>query len=135
MKLITKNIHYAIKALLYFSKYRKKIISVGELVEKLGVRRAFLRGILQVLSRHKILVSLRGANGGFILKRRADEIKILELINIFRKADSIIECLFEKGICPHPKKCLLIKKISGIEDRLNNVLGKLTIADLLKSVK
>ncbi|MFA6358038.1 MAG: Rrf2 family transcriptional regulator [Candidatus Omnitrophota bacterium] len=134
MKLVTKNIHYAIKSLLYFAQYPVKVISVNELVKKLNMRRAFLRRILQVLSRQRILKSLKGYGGGFILNIKPDKIRIIDVVNIFRKEANILDCLLEKDICLYPNKCLLMRKMKNIEVQLNNTLSKLTIAKLLKSI-
>jgi len=60
MKLVTKKIHYAIKSLLYFGTRPGQVISVDTLTKRLKMRRPFLRGILQSLSRHRVLTSLRG---------------------------------------------------------------------------
>ncbi|MFA5150242.1 MAG: Rrf2 family transcriptional regulator [Candidatus Omnitrophota bacterium] len=134
MKLVTKNIHYAIKSLLYFAQRPAKVITVSELVKKLKMRRAFLRRILQALSKHKVLDSLRGSGGGFILNLSPEKIRIIDIVTIFRNEADVIGCLLEKGICPQPDKCLLMRKLTNIEFQLNNTLSQLTIAKLLKSV-
>ncbi|MDD5109443.1 MAG: Rrf2 family transcriptional regulator [Candidatus Omnitrophota bacterium] len=134
MKLVTKNIHYAIKSLLYFAQRPAKVITVSELVKKLKMRRAFLRRILQALSKHKVLDSLRGSGGGFILNLSPEKIRIIDIVTIFRNEANVIGCLLEKGICPQPDKCLLMRKLTNIEFQLNNTLSQLTIAKLLKSV-
>lgn len=134
MKLITKNIHYAVKSLLYFAKDPTRVVSVNELVKKLNMRRAFLRRILQVLSGHKILNSLKGHGGGFILSTKPDKIRIIDIVHIFRNETNTISCLLEKDICPQPNKCLLMWEIKEIESRLNKTLRQLTITKLLKSI-
>lgn len=134
MKLVTKNIHYAVKSLLYFSRYPLQVISVNELVEKLDMRRAFLRKILQVLSRKGILKALRGYKGGFVLNVNPDKIRIIDIINTFRDGVDITGCLLDKDICPQPGKCLFMQEIKGIEGRLNTALSRLTIAKILKSI-
>jgi len=134
MKLVTKNIHYAIKSLLYFAKDTARVISVNELVKKLNMRRAFLRRILQALSKQGILKSLKGNGGGFILNIKPDKIRIIDIVHIFRNETDIISCLLEKDICPQPDTCLLMRKMKGIESQLNNTLRQLTITKLLKSI-
>ncbi|MDD5156211.1 MAG: Rrf2 family transcriptional regulator [Candidatus Omnitrophica bacterium] len=134
MKLVTKNIHYAVKSLLYFAKDPARVLSVNELVEKLDMRRAFLRKILQVLSKHGMLRSLKGHNGGFMLNIKPDKIRVIDIINIFRDEADIMGCLLEKDICPQPDKCLLMREMKEIELQLNNALRQLTIATLLKSI-
>lgn len=134
MKLVTKNIHYAIKSLLYFTLNSSRVISVNELVKKLNMRRAFLRRILQALSKQKILKSLKGNSGGFILRINPDKIRILDIVRIFHNEIDIINCLLDKQICPQPDTCLLMHKVKNIEFQLNNALKQLTITKLLKSM-
>ena len=107
---------------------------MNELVKKLNMRRAFLRRILQALSKQGILKSLKGNGGGFILNIKPDKIRIIDIVHIFRNETDIISCLLEKDICPQPDTCLLMRKMKGIESQLNNTLRQLTITKLLKSI-
>jgi len=134
MKLITKNIHYAIKSLFYFALNPGRVISVNELVRKLNMRKAFLRRILQALSKRGILKSLKGNGGGFMLNINPNKIRVIDIVGIFRDDADIFSCLFEKDICPQPAKCLLMKEIKKTEVQLNDALRRLTIAKLFKSI-
>ena len=134
MKLVTKNIHYAIKALLYIAKNSTRVISSNELVKKLNMHRAFLRRILQVLSKQGVLKSLKGNGGGFMLNINSDKIRVIDIVGIFRDGADIFSCLFEKDICPQPAKCFLMKEIKKTEAQLNDALRRLTIAKLFKSI-
>ena len=134
MKIVTKDIHYAIKSLLYFARDPGGIISANELVKKLNMRRAFLRRILQALSRQGVLKSLKGSGGGFMLNTKPDKIRVIDIVNIFRLDTDIFSCLFEKDICPKPGKCLLMQEMKKIEFRLHSALTQLTIAKLFKSI-
>jgi len=134
MKLVTKKIHYAIKALLYIAKNPTKVISVNELVKKLNMRKAFLRRILQVLSKEGILRSLKGSGGGFLLNIKPDKIHVIDIVSIFRDDTDIFSCLFERDICPQPSRCLLMQEMKKIETQLNKALRRLTIGKLLKSI-
>jgi Rrf2 family protein len=134
MKLVTKNIHYAIKSLLYFTKDTAKVVSVNELVKKLNMHRAFLRKILQALSKEGILRSLKGNGGGFMLNIKPDKIRVIDIVSIFRDDADIFSCLFEKDICPQPGSCLLMQEIKKTEAQLNRALRQLTIGKLLKSI-
>ena len=84
MKLVTKNIYYAIRSLLYIAQDRQKVVSVSDLVKKLNMHRAFLRRILQILSKHKILRSIKGKGGGFVLDIHPSKLLVIDIIEIFR---------------------------------------------------
>ena len=133
MRLITKNIYYAIRSLLYIAQKPNEMTSVSELVDKLNMHRAFLRKILQVLSKHEILKSSRGQGGGFVLNIRPSKLRIIDVMEIFRGKEDLINCLLEKGICPYPEDCALMAKMKDIEENLYRALETTTIATLLKS--
>ena len=134
MKLVTKKIHYAIKALLYIAKNPTRVVSVNELVKKLNMRKAFLRRILQVLSKEGILRSLKGSGGGFLLNIKPDKIHVIDIVSIFRDDTDIFSCLFARDICPQPSRCLLMQEMKKIETQLNKALRRLTIEKLLASI-
>lgn len=135
MRLINKNIYYAIRSLLYIAQKQDKIIPVSELVDKLKMRRAFLRRILQILSKHKILRSIKGKGGGFVLDIHPSKLRVIDIIEIFRGKVDIMNCLLEKDACPHPDNCVLMAKMKDIEKRLYRTLETTTIAALLKNRK
>jgi len=135
MKLVTKNIYYAIRSLLFIAQESGKVVSVSDLVKKLNMHRAFLRRILQILSKHKILRSIKGKGGGFVLNIGPSKLRIIAIIEIFRGKVDIMNCLLEKDICPYPNDCVLMAKMKGIERRLHKTLEATTIATLLKNRK
>ena len=133
MRLLNKNIYYSIRSLLYIAQKRDEVISVSELVNKLKMRRAFLRRILQVLSRHRILKSLKGKGGGFVLNIKPSKLRVIDIIRIFRGKIDIMDCLLEKDICPYPAECTLMAKMKDIRGKLYRTLETTTISALLKN--
>jgi len=133
MRLVTKNIYYAIRSLLYIAQKPNTVVSASELVKKLKMQQAFLRRILQILGQHKILKSLKGKGGGFVLNIRPSKLRIIDIIKIFRGEVDIMSCLLEKNVCPHPDDCLLMAKMKDIERKLYRALKTTTIATLLKN--
>ena len=133
MRLINKNIYYAVRSLIYIAQKQDETTSVAELVSKLKMRRAFLRRILQVLSRHGILKSSKGKGGGFLLNMQPSKLRIIDVVRIFRGKIDIMNCLLEKDVCPHPDECVLMAKMKDIERKLYRTLKTTTIATLLKS--
>ncbi len=130
MKLITRNTDYALRALCYIAKHRT-IVSVDELVAKLGVPRSFMRKILQRLNNKKVLASCRGQGGGFKLKKRPERISVIDIICIFQGQAGLNACFLKKDICPNRGRCLLRKKILLIEKDVLSKLKRITIASLV----
>jgi len=132
MKLITRNTDYALRAICFIARNQKRAVSATELVEKLKIPRSFLRSLLQVLNRKKVLKSSRGQGGGFLLARSPEKIFLVDLIAIFQGPLKLNECFLKKLSCPNKKTCGLRKKIQSIEAYVVKELNSITIASLLE---
>ena len=134
MKLITRNTDYALRALCYIAKQNKSKVTVEELVNKLGVPQPFMRKILQLLSRNKVLESSKGQGGGFKLSVPANKLYLIKIMRIFQGEVSLNGCLLKKDICPNKGKCVLRKKINTIEQGMLRQLKAISVASLVGGV-
>jgi Rrf2 family protein len=131
MKLITRDTDYAVRALCCIAKAGKKVVSVRDLTKELRIPRPFLRKILQILNKKKILKSYKGGGGGFSLSGNAKNITVFDLMEIFQGPFKITEHRFKNKVCPHTKKCKLKKKLDTIERSVERNLKSIILADLL----
>ena len=115
MKLITRDTDYAIRAICFIAKRKKELISASELVRCLKIPRPFLRKILQILNKKRILKSVKGKGGGFHLLFPPNKIFLLDLIRIFQGPLKLNECIFKNNVCPNIKTCRLKKRIDNIQ--------------------
>ncbi len=132
MKLITRNTDYALRALCYIAKQDKSKVSAEELVNKLGVPQPFMRKILQLLSKNKVLESSKGQNGGFKLRIPAGKIYLIKIMRIFQGELGLNACFLKKNICPNKGKCVLRKKLNSIEEDVIRQLKAINIASLIE---
>jgi len=131
MKLITRNTDYALRSVCFIARHRERTISAAELVRELKIPRPFLRKIMQLLTKKRILKSSKGVGGGFVLAVSAEKIFLTDLIRIFQGPLNLNECFFKKMPCPNMKKCVLRKKIKKIEQYVFGELKTITVASLL----
>lgn len=131
MKLVTRDTDYAVRALCFIARRRDRIVSVNELVDCLNVPKPFIRKILQILNKEKLLKSYRGKGGGFMLAGDYKKITLLKLIEIFQGPVRVCDHSFKKKLCHEIKKCPLKRKLDGIEDHVKDELSDITIASLL----
>lgn len=131
MKLLTRDTDYAVRALLFMAKQRETKISVSELVKQLKIPRPFLRKILQLLNKKKIVQSYKGQCGGFLLATPPDRIFLLDLIEIFQGPLKLNECLFKKNICPDVLTCVLKTRIEYIQQYVVSQLSSIDLTSLL----
>ncbi len=137
MKLITRDIDYAVRALIFIGNNNKDnsdstAVSISEIVEKLDVPKPFMRKILQVLSSNGILTSHKGNKGGFNLALKPEEVFLYDIVEIFQGKFSLNDCLFKKNICPDRSRCLLKKKIDSIQEQVEDELKKISLKSLME---
>ena len=119
MKLITRDIDYAVRALIYMADNKNEgAVPVPELVDELGITRPFLRKIMQVLAKAGVVESYKGNKGGFRLIKKPGDIYLIDLIEIFQGKFSLNECLLNKGICPNESNCILKDRVEDIEEKV-----------------
>ena len=132
MKLITREIDYAVRALKYMAEKDVEKVQVTELEERLGVTRPMLRKIMQELAKCGIVISYKGKNGGFSLNKKPGDIHLIDLVEIFQGKFSMNECILNKDICPNRDSCILKNKVEAIEADVKFRLESINLKSLMK---
>jgi len=132
MKLITRDTDYALRAVSYIVKNKKRVVTAAEMVGELKIPRPFLRKILQVLSKKGIISSSKGRGGGFILALKPEKIYLLDIVRVFQGPLKLNECTLNKKKCPLVRSCALSRRIGRIEDHVIGELKSVTVAALLR---
>ncbi len=131
MKLITKDTDYAIRALTLIAKEKNKLFNVKEISKSLNISYSYLRKLLQILNKNKILFSVKGKGGGFKINKDPEEIYIKDLIKLFQKDIEIKNCYIKSKNCPNKNVCILSAKLSKIESVIREELFSLNIKSFL----
>ena len=134
MKVLTKKTDYAIRALLMLGSKRGVYLSAKAISTEQDIPYQFLRGLLQEMIRHDLIISKEGAQGGFMLKKDPDEIPIAQLIEIFQGKVQVSECMFRKQLCANRARCVLRHEIMRIEQVVNREFDKITIGKLIRDL-
>lgn len=109
-------------------------LSVKKLAEELNVSETYLAKVLQPVAKSGLIISTRGARGGFVLKRDPKEITMLEL---FIAAEGPLPrngCLFGIPICKK-KICSFSALNNELLEVIEKRLGAMTLAEVAESFK
>jgi len=132
MKLSTKG-RYAVMALADIAKFDLKTpVSLRDISLRQGISLFYLEQIFLKLKKNKIVNSVRGINGGYILNKCASEIKISE---VFLAVDETIKTMgcnkhSKKGCNGKSTKCVTHNLWDELEEHINNFFEKKKISDL-----
>ena len=113
-------------ALIASSKVR---LNAKKIAEILHVSQNHLAKILQVLAKNEYLTSNRGPGGGFILKKKADEVSMLE---VYQLIEGNVECQFcgiSDNVCPFIS-CIFGGKPDKLTNEFVEYLNNTKISDL-----
>ena len=80
-------------------------VDLGEIAEKKKIPKHFLSKILQMLVKHKLLLSMRGPSGGFRLSKSPDEICLLDIVEIIDGLEIFNQCGIEHNPCNPANPC------------------------------
>jgi len=132
--LFTKSTAYALQALIELSKYDKPI-DVNTLSEKTDIPKPFLAKLLQNLSKKNIIKSYKGIHGGFLLHKKPEEIKILDIFKTIEDKDSLVfYCSSDSENCTRDRSsiCSTFPFFSKLETEIEKIIEKYTLADVIR---
>ena len=109
-------------------------VSLRDISLRQGISLDYLEQIFSKLRKREIVQSVRGTQGGYILNKKAKEIK---LANIFEAVDEKIKTLqckkeSKKGCHGKATKCLTHNLWDELESHINNFFAKKSLDDLVK---
>jgi FeS assembly SUF system regulator len=86
--------------------------------------------LLKALTRSGLVVSTRGAQGGYALARAAEQITAAEIIDALEGPVAITECSAQTGSCDLEAYCLVGGAWQRINLSIREALQQVTLADL-----
>ena len=94
----SKTCEYAIRALSYVAaKKEGPLVMIPEISRKAGVPRSYLAKIFQCLVKDNLLISRRGPDGGFTMKKDPREISLLQIVRAVDDITIMQQCVMEIG--------------------------------------
>ena len=135
MKLTSRG-RYAVMALADIAKFdRQRPVSLRDISLRQNISLVYLEQIFSKLKKNNIVKSIRGTNGGYILTKDPEKIK---LSNIFLAVDEkvkTVQCKKEskKGCNGKLTKCITHNLWDDLEMHINDFFDKKNLGDLLKN--
>jgi Rrf2 family protein len=90
----------------------------------------YLENILVTLRRAGLIRTTRGASGGYVLGRKADEIKALEIILALEGSIAPVECVDNPSTCKRIRSCQTYTLWQSLYRAQKTVLESQSLKDL-----
>ncbi len=136
MKLSTKS-RYGLRILLQVAMESESSSAVkGRVIaEKQEISEAYLEQIMIPLKTSGIIRTIRGCNGGYVLNKQAEDITILDIIELFEGKLQLVKCVGDSDSCERCNVCLA----SEVWEHLSNVMkeeaSKINLKGLIEKMK
>ena len=134
MKLTTKG-RYAVMAMADLaSNINSGPISLREISLRQNISVAYLEQIFIKLKKRKLVKSLRGANGGYLLEKPASEIKISNIIFAVDEEVRMLNCKknSKKGCNNKSTKCITHNLWDELDQHIHQFFEKVKLQDLVR---
>ena len=109
--------------------------SIKCIAERQNVPEAYLEQLIAMLRRENLVLSNRGAQGGYRLARDPGEITVGDVLRALEGGLNLVDCLEEDDACG--KSCACPSRIvwMKIRDGLNRVVDGITLQDMIEEQK
>ncbi len=134
MKLTSKG-RYAVMALVDLAKFNSiNPVSLRDISLRQGISLDYLEQIFSKLRKKEIVQSVRGIQGGYVLNKKAKEIKLTNIFDAVDEKVKTVQCKKEskKGCNGRSSKCLTHDLWDELENHINNFFEKKSLEDLIK---
>jgi len=129
---ITRETDYAIRCILYLIGMNGQVCTVGDISREQSIPYTFAAKIMQKLARAGLIESVRGVKGGFILKKRPEDISLLDVVEAIEGPISMNICVLDRRSCDRQPRCPVHPWWVEISEVLRERLGQFTFDKILK---
>jgi len=140
--MISQTAEYALRACLHLAQHQDKRLPLQHIARATEVPAGYLSKVLQTLRRGGVVDSLRGKQGGFVLRKHPAEVSLFDIVNAVNPMVHLTKCpLTADDNCPRHgfdftaegvNLCPLHNAISGLTQQIEQQFRGLTLQGFLQ---
>ena len=130
MKLSTKG-RYGVKAMVDLAiHYGGSPVSIKSISQRQNISEYYLEQLFSSLRKAKLIKSIRGAQGGYVLSREPKDITVAEIMYVLEGPIEIAECI--DGVsCDNLDCCATRLLWAKIKNSIDDVMKSVTLQDIV----
>ncbi|TRX01465.1 SUF system Fe-S cluster assembly regulator [Candidatus Methylobacter oryzae] len=131
---LSKLTDYATVILSFMARDGSQMRAAMEIATMTGIALPTVSKILKLLVNANVLISTRGAKGGYALARMPEEISVAAVISALEGPIALTECSISHQGCEQASRCDILGNWGLINQTIHNALESVTVADLIRPV-
>ena len=135
MKLTSKG-RYAVMALVDLARFDNiNPVSLRDISLRQGISLDYLEQIFSKLKKNEIVKSVRGTQGGYVLNKNPNDIKLANIFHAVDEKVKTVQCKKDskKGCNGKATKCITHNLWDELETHINTFFENKSLNDLLKT--
>ena len=131
---LTKKVEYGLIAVKHIAAEGKKgPCSAKEISKKYKIPYDLLSKVLQILKNDKILASVQGIKGGYVLAKRPGNIRLSTIFNSIEGTNYILDCGLHKdpGACKLYKTCIISHPLQKIQRSIFEYFNRTKLSEIV----
>jgi len=132
---ISTRTRYGVRLLLELAiHYNQGFVQLSEVSRTQNISLKYLEQIIRILKTAGLVVSQRGAHGGYTLPRKPSQISMLEVVEKLEGSLSLVPCK-GKELCSRVNQCVASVFWSTLSESIRKMLESITLGDLVENLK
>lgn len=124
---ISKRSKYGLRALVCMACSPQKKFTVKEISESEDISKRYLEQIFSALKKAELIVSIKGAQGGYLLARPSKEISVADVLRTLEDIQEASSCSCKPGDVEYTLEKEVWKKI---EENVKKITEDISLEDL-----
>lgn len=132
MKISTKG-RYALRLMIDLaSNNTGSPVSLKDVAKRQGISEKYLEQIIAILNKAGFVQSIRGAQGGYLLRRAPEEYTVGAILRLTEGSLAPVSCIEDDAIvCDRADACVTSIVWKKINDAINDVVDGITLQNLV----
>lgn len=137
MKLSTKG-RYGLKAVIDIAMNSEEPVALSSIAQRQSISVSYLEQLIAKLKKAGIVNSIRGAQGGYVLARCAQDISVGEILRALEGDLYPVDCAEINGVekfCTSSDRCVTKHVWKRITDSINDAVDGIMLSELVEEGK
>jgi Rrf2 family protein len=127
---LSRKADYGLMAVHYIAFHQHDgVVSTKRIAEDLGIPAELLAKILQRLAREKLIASVNGPKGGYVLARNPSQIRVSEVLRAIEGPLGLVNC-YRTMRCPQLERCNIRRPVWMIQTSIEQLLDTLSLDEM-----
>jgi Rrf2 family protein len=112
--------------------YNNGPVTMNDIVKRERVSKKYMEQIVYRLISARLVKSVRGPKGGYVLTRAPEKVRLIDLYNILEGALVLVPCLADPKSCELVKTCAAREMWKSMQQKMEIMMKKNTLKSLAK---